>query len=105
MTTINDELEMFDNNIKIENDTTTEIVEGTVSRISPDVKSGNTFYYLTLENNGDKVFNATSKVSIDLPLTQVGDKVKITYQKGEKGFVDIVEFDNLSIGNMTKENK
>lgn len=93
------------NNIKIENDTTTEIVEGTVSRISPDVKSGNTFYYLTLENNGDKVFNATSKVSIDLPLTQVGDKVKITYQKGEKGFVDIVEFDNLSIGNMTKENK
>ena len=72
------------NNIKIENDTTTEIVEGTVSRISPDVKSGNTFYYLTLENNGDKVFNATSKVSIDLPLTQVGDKVKITYQKKGK---------------------
>jgi hypothetical protein len=88
------------NTIKIDNDVTSEHIEGTISRISADVKSGNTFYYMTLNENQNIIFNATSKLSIKIPLTSVGDKVKISYQKGEKGFVDIVEFDNLTLGNL-----
>ena len=41
-----------------------------------------------------------SKVSSKLPITQVGDKVKISYQKGSNGVVDINEFDNLNIANI-----
>ncbi|MGL5330331.1 MAG: hypothetical protein ACRDD7_13765 [Peptostreptococcaceae bacterium] len=87
------------NNINLENDESTEKIEGNVVRISPDVKSGDTFYYMTLDTNQNIIFNATSKISTELPLTVVGDKVKISYSKGEKGVVDIVEFDNLNIGN------
>ena len=86
------------NNIKIENDASTAMVEGNIVRISPDVNSGNTFYYMTIDSDENIIFNATSKVSTELPLTIVGDKVKISYQKGEKEFVDIIEFDNLSLG-------
>ena len=41
-----------------------------------------------------------SKVSSELPLNQVGDKVKLSYQKEAKGLVDINEFDNLNILNV-----
>ncbi len=92
------------NTIKIDNDVTSEHIEGTISRISADVKSGNTFYYMTLNENQNIIFNATSKLSIKIPLTSVGDKVKISYQKGEKGFVDIIEFDNLTLGNVKAVN-
>lgn len=88
------------NTIKIDNDVSSEHIEGTISRISADVKSGNTFYYMTINENQNIIFNATSKLSIKIPLTSVGDKVKISYQKGEKGFVDIIEFDNLTLGNV-----
>jgi hypothetical protein len=92
------------NTIKIDNDVTSEHIEGTISRISADVKSGNTFYYMTINENQNIIFNATSKLSIKIPLTSVGDKVKISYQNGEKGFVDIIEFDNLTLGNVKAVN-
>lgn len=95
------------NNIKIENDTTSEEIEGTILRISPDVKSGNTYYYMTIDSKPNIIFNATSKVSTEIPLTNIGDKVKISFPKGEDGFLDIIEFDNLDIGNVdsNKEDK
>lgn len=88
------------NSIKIENDTTLEEIEGTILRISPDVKSGNTYYYMTIDSKPNTIFNTTSKVSTEIPLTSVGDKVKISFPKGENGFLDIIEFDNLTIGNI-----
>lgn len=93
------------NNIKLENDSNTEVVEGVVSRISQDVSGGNTFYYLTIDTKDGLIFNSTSKVSTELPLTVAGDKIKISYQKGEKGIVDIIEFDNININNTPTEAK
>ena len=93
------------NNISIENDTTKKDIEGVVKRISPDVKSGNTNYYLTIDSDNNKIFVATSKVSTELPLTVVGDKVKIAYQEGKSGVVDIIEFDNLNLGATSQKNK
>ncbi|MEG2788361.1 MAG: hypothetical protein RR942_11160 [Romboutsia sp.] len=95
------------NSINIENDASSQEIEGTVLRISPDVKSGNTYYYMTIDSSKDIIFNATSKLSTEIPLTNAGDKVKLSYPKGEKGLVDIVDFDNLNIGSLeikTKEN-
>ena len=93
------------NTIKIENDSNTEIIEGAITRISPDVSGGNTFYYLTIDSAEGMIFNATSKISTEMPLTVAGDKVKIAYQKGEKGIVDIIEFDNLNIASGKEEVK
>ena len=91
------------NSIKIENDETQQTTEGTVTRINQEVENGNTFYYLTIDSDTSKIFRATSKTSSELPLTQVGDKVKLSYQKGEKGLVDITEFDNLNIQNFDEK--
>lgn len=93
------------NSIKLEDDTTTQKIEGTVTRISPDVKNGDTYYYMTIDSSENIIFNATSKLSTEIPLTNVGDKVKISFQKGEEGLVDIIEFDNLNIGNIETKNK
>ncbi|OJT84776.1 hypothetical protein BM535_23050, partial [Clostridioides difficile] len=76
-----DALESKGNDLKLDNDLKDEVLEGTVTRISPDVRGGNTNYYVTLDSNKDIIFRATSKVSSELPLTQVGDKVKISYSK------------------------
>lgn len=92
------------NNINIENDTAKKDIEGIVKRISPDVKGGNTNYYLTIDSDNN-IFVATSKVSTELPLTLAGDKVKIAYQEGKTGVVDIIEFDNLNLGDVIEKNK
>ena len=62
---------------------------------------------MTIDSKPNIIFNATSKVSTEIPLTNVGDKVKISFPKGEDGFLDIIEFDNLNIGNVdsNKEDK
>ncbi len=85
------------NEIKLESDENTQQLEGIVSRISPDVRSGDTFYYITIDKN-EQIFIGTSRISDELPLTNVGDKIKISYQKSEEEVIDIVEFNNLNIG-------
>lgn len=93
------------NHFTIENDTTRQDVEGIITRFSADVKGGNTFYYMTIDSETNIIFSATSKVANEIPLTVVGDKVKITYEKGQKGLVDIIEFNNLSITDLPSTNK
>ena len=70
-----------------------------------DISGGNTTYYMTIDNSNGLIFSATSKVSTELPLTMVNDKVKISYQKSDNGLVDIVEFDNLNINSSGKVEK
>ena len=93
------------NNIKLDNDNNTESIEGIVTRINMDISGGNTTYYMTIDNSNGLIFRATSKVSTELPLTMVNDKVKISYQKSDNELVDIVEFDNLNINSSGKVEK
>lgn len=79
-----------------------KVLEGTVTRISPDVRGGNTTYYITIDSNTEIVFKETSKLSNELPLTQVGDKIVISYEKAEDGIADMTKFDNLNIGGTAK---
>lgn len=79
-----------------------KVLEGTVTRISPDVRGGNTTYYITVDSNTEIVFKETSKLSNELPLTQVGDKIVISYEKAEDGIADMTKFDNLNIGGTAK---
>lgn len=93
-----DILESEGNDLQITKEEDLENIEGTVSRINQDVKSGNTTYYITLKNNSELIFTATSKVSSELPLTMVGDKVSISYEKTDSNIISISEFDNKNIG-------
>ena len=93
-----DILESEGNDLQITKEEDLENIEGTVSRINQDVKSGNTTYYITLKDNSELIFTATSKVSSELPLTMVGDKVSISYEKTDSNVISISEFDNNNMG-------
>jgi hypothetical protein len=84
------------NSITIDNSSQKEELEDIVLRISADVKNANTYYYIILDSK-DIIFSATSSISNEIPLTTVGDRVKISYEKTQSDFVDIIEFKNLTL--------
>ena len=98
-------LESEGNNIQIDKNEDLQTIEGTVSRISQDIKEGNATYYLTLSSNKELIFTATSKVSDELPLTMVGDKVVISYDKTDSKVISVSEFDNENLGIKKSDNK
>ncbi len=77
--------------------------EDTVLRISSDVIGGDTFYYMTLENEGTKIFTANARVSNQMALTVSGDKVRIDYQEESNGVCEIVSFENLLLSENIEE--
>lgn len=97
-----DALESKGNNISLDKNEELQNVEGIVSRINQDVKSGNTTYYITLKDNNQLIFTGTSRASTELPITMVGDKVSISYDKTDSNIISIVEFDNKNIGKTEK---
>ncbi|MCC3868421.1 hypothetical protein [Terrisporobacter mayombei] len=98
-------LESKGNDIDFNTSENLQKVEGTVSRINQDVKSGNTIYYITLKDKKELIFTGTSKISSELPLTIVGDKVSISYDKTDSNIISIAEFDNTNIGKIEKTTK
>ena len=86
------------NDIQIDKNEDSQTIEGTVARINQDINGGNAIYYITLSNNSKLIFTATSKVSNEIPLTMVGDKVSISYDKTSEKVISIVEFDNKNLG-------
>lgn len=95
-------LESKGNDIDFDSSESLQKVEGTVSRINQDVKSGNTTYYITIKDNKELIFTGTSKTSTELPLTMVGDKVSISYDEADSNIISIAEFDNINIGKTEK---
>lgn len=73
-------------------------IKGRVLRVAEDVNGGTTFYYLLLNNEPNKLFVASSSVSQELPITQAGDSVTVSYDEATQSVVDIMSFDNLEIG-------
>jgi hypothetical protein len=65
-----------------------------ILRIQNDVKNGNSFYYFTLKDS-PKVFVGSSTISAQLPLSQAGDQVKISYDEDLEKVVDVSTFENL----------
>ncbi len=98
-----EQLKSKGNNVNIENDTTKISNTGIIQRINSDVIDGNTSYYFTIDSVKDSIFVVSSKVSTEVPITKEGDSVKISYEKDQKGAIDIMDFDNLSINSDKKE--
>lgn len=71
-------------------------VNGIVTRFSVDNKDGNSLYYLTVDKLKNKMFVTKSDINPKIILTKIGDNVKISYNDGSEGVIDISSFDNLS---------
>ena len=67
-----------------------------ITRVQNDVKNGNSFYYFVLKDN-PKIFVGSSNISLQLPISQIGDRVKISYDDDIEKIIDISSFDNLDL--------
>ena len=92
-----DALESDGEDLKFETDTDDVVLNDKIQRISADVQGGATTYYFTLQDNSKFIFKGTSKVSNELPLTNVGDNVVVTYTKTGATTINITKFENNSI--------
>lgn len=73
-----------------------KVVESVVVRIQNDVKNGNSFYYFTVEDYPN-IFVGSSQISNQLPITAVGDTVKISFDLDSEEIVDVSTFENISL--------
>jgi hypothetical protein len=71
-------------------------VISTIVRIQNDVKNGNSFYYFILKDS-PKVFVGSSNISTQLPISQIGDKIKISYDDDIEKVIDVSSFENFSL--------
>ncbi|MDR6966311.1 hypothetical protein J2X31_000304 [Flavobacterium arsenatis] len=87
---------MADNGIDSESITPKRSLTSIVTRISNDVKNGNSFYYFMVKDYPN-VFVGSSQLSNELPVTIVGDSVKISYDVDMEEVIDVSNFDNINI--------
>ena len=67
-----------------------------VTRIQSDVRNGNSFYYFTVKDYPN-IFVGSSQVSNDIPITVVGDSIKISFDVDTEKIIDVTSFYNLNI--------
>lgn len=87
---------MADNRISPEQQTAKAAVKSVVGRIHSDIKNGNSFYYFTLP--GDKrIFIGSSQISNELPVTQAGDSISISFDNDSEKVINVSAFRNLTL--------
>lgn len=70
--------------------------EGVVLRISDVIVDGNTYYYIVVDGEEEKIFTASFNVSEELSVTRDGDTVKLYYVDDGNGTMDIINFENVA---------
>lgn len=88
---------MADNGINPESVTSKKSVKSVVTRISSDVKNGNSFYYFTVKDYPN-IFVGSSQLSNELPVTAVGDSISISFDVDLEEVIDVSSFENKNIG-------
>ncbi len=71
--------------------------EGMVSRIGYDIKDARTYYYITLSDKSQHIFIATSDLSSYLPITKVGDRLKVTFMDSSDKDISLTSLRNISL--------
>ena len=67
-----------------------------VTRITNDVKNGTSFYYFTTKNY-PKIFVGSSQISSQLPITIIGDSIKISFDVDNEEVIDVSTFENITM--------
>lgn len=70
-------------------------VSGTISSIVSTIIEGTTYYYFTLDGNNN-LFTASSKLSLELALTNILDPVKLEVNPISDNVMEVNGFDNLN---------
>ncbi len=87
---------MAGNRINAKSKSTKTTIASVITRINGDIKNGNTYYYFTLRNN-PKIFIGSSQISNELPITNIGDSVTISFESDTQDLIDISSFKNKQI--------
>lgn len=84
------------NKINPDSKSAKKVIESVVVRIQNDVKNGNSFYYFTVKDY-PSIFVGSSQISNQLPITAVGDNVKISFDLDNEEIIDVSTFENISL--------
>lgn len=84
------------NKINADSKSAKKVIESVVVRIQNDVKNGNSFYYFTVKDYPN-IFVGSSQISNQLPITAVGDNVKISFDLDNEEIIDVSTFENVSL--------
>ena len=84
------------NKINTDSKSAKKVIESVVVRIQNDVKNGNSFYYFTVKDYPN-IFVGSSQISNQLPITAVGDNVKISFDLDNEEIIDVSTFENNSL--------
>lgn len=71
-------------------------LKSVVTRITNDVKNGNSFYYFTTKDYPN-IFVGSSQISNQLPVTIVGDSVKVSFDVDNEEVIDVSTFENTTM--------
>ncbi len=88
---------MADNGIDPASVSSKKSFKSVVTRIENDVKNGNSFYYFTVKDYPN-IFVGSSQLSNELPVTIVGDSIKISFDVDLEEVIDVSSFDNINVG-------
>ncbi|RTY84017.1 hypothetical protein EKL99_05470 [Flavobacterium sp. ZB4P23] len=87
---------MSDNKINPNSVSNKKLVKSVVTRIQNDVKNGNSFYYFKVKDYPN-IFVGSSQISNQLPVTIVGDSVKISFDVDMEEVIDVSSFENINL--------
>ncbi|MBL7979482.1 MAG: hypothetical protein JNN12_14180 [Bacteroidetes Order II. Incertae sedis bacterium] len=88
---------MAGNKINPESISNRSVTKSVLTRISSDIKNGNSFYYFTVKDL-NKIFVGSSQLSNELPISVPGDSVEISFDNDAQEIVDVVSFNNKKLG-------
>ncbi|RTY78219.1 hypothetical protein EKL97_14340 [Flavobacterium sp. LS1P28] len=87
---------MADNKINPNSLSNKKSLKSIVTRIQNDVKNGNSFYYFKVKDYPN-IFVGSSQISNQLPVTIVGDSVKISFDVDMEEVIDVSSFENINL--------
>ncbi|MFV8344786.1 hypothetical protein [Flavobacterium sp. ZB4P13] len=87
---------MADNKINPNSVSNKKSLKSVVTRIQNDVKNGNSFYYFKVKDYPN-IFVGSSQISNQLPVTMVGDSIKISFDVDLEEVIDISSFENSNL--------
>ena len=87
---------MSDNKINPNSVSNKKILKSVVTRIQNDVKNGNSFYYFKVKDYPN-IFVGSSQISNQLPVTIVGDSIKISFDVDLEEVIDVSSFENINL--------
>lgn len=88
---------MADNRIDPNAVSDRKVINSVVTRIQSDIKNGNSFYYFTVDGS-PKIFIGSSQLSNELPVTEAGDSISISFDADMEDVINVSSFDNLNLG-------